>query len=298
MKSHFIFLVLLTVLFDSCVESIPLKIESTDTVVVNCVLHKSYTQTLTLTYSKSKDKSLYYEPVHEATIELYKNDTLIGLFEKNGNRKWVINHFPQFDSRYQLIISIPDRDEIQAFTTFPSESEIMYLKETTYKKGFSQTNQTNPQWIFVLNAELDERWDNPFEIPKINSSDRLVESIATNHSSADRFNQNGNLSDLIGDASSLPAYDFYIRINPYHELISFDIEANYLKNCFVVFRNSSNEYDQYMKTSFQKMQLYSDEDDPGAWFDENEIYNNIENGVGIFGAYNDEIFVFGNIEIP
>lgn len=298
MKLRLLLLILPITILNSCVKDSPLIIKSPNEVVVNCILQDSTIQTLTLTYSKPLDKGLYYEPVQEADVKLFKNDTLIGNFEKIGSKTWEINHLPKFNSDYKLTITISGREVISAFTKIPSKPIISFIGETKYNKKFIQREQLNNQWVFALNAETDGRWDNPFETPKINSADKLIESIATNHTEADRFNQSGDLSDIIGDNSTLPAYSFYVHLISNTDSIAFDIEAPFYDQCFVVFRNSSDEYDKYLKSSLQKMQAYIDENDPVVWFDENEIYSNIENGVGIFGAYTDTTFVFGQIKIP
>ncbi|MFA5647388.1 MAG: DUF4249 family protein [Bacteroidales bacterium] len=298
MRKGLLYAVLVTAGFCGCVEDAPLIVETTNKVVVNCILQDSDNQTLTLVYSKSRGGGLYYEPVQEAAIKLFENDTLVGEFVKAGSRTWEINFRPEFGANYRLEIVMPDWKDIQANTTMPPVPKVELVYEEHYIKRFSQIDQQYSQWLFVLNSTFDERWENFFETPQINSSDRLLSNIATNHPSADRFNQYGNLGDVIGTAASLPAYDFYIRLAPIIDSTIFDVEANYCPTCFVVFRNSSPEYDQYFKTSFQKMLIYVDENDPGAWFDESVVYSNIENGVGIFGAYTDKVFVFGNAEIP
>ena len=38
------------------------------------------------------------------------------------------------------------------------------------------------------------------------------------------------------------------------------------------------------------MLVYQSFEDPTQWLDESEIFSNIENGVGIFGAYTDVMF--------
>lgn len=298
MRKGLLYAVLVTASFCGCVEDAPLIIEITNEVVANCILQDTDTQTLTLVYSKSSDGGLYYEPIQEAEIKLFENDTLVGEFFKVGSRTWEINFRPEFGASYQLEILIPDWEDIHASTTMPTAPLVELVNSEHYIKRFYQATQQYPQWLFVLNSTFDERWENFFETPQINSSDRLLADIATNHPSVDGFNQRGNLSDIIGSASSLPAYLFYIRLSPIIEPTTFDVEANYYSTCFVVFRNSSPEYDQYFKTSFQKMLIYEDEDDPGTWFDESVVYSNIENGIGIFGAYTDKVFVFGNAEIP
>lgn len=35
-----------------------------------------------------------------------------------------------------------------------------------------------------------------------------------------------------------------------------------------------------------------DPDDPLIWFDQTNVYSNVSNGVGIFGAYNEKFFIY------
>lgn len=269
-----------------------------DKVVVNCLLTTDENQCLTLVYAKTLNNGLYYEPVNEAVVELFKNDVPVGVFTKTGSRTWSIAHRSIPGAVYNLVVTIPNRQLIVATTTMPAEPVVSFIRETTYKKFFEQDNQLSPQWMFALNSDFGPRWEDPLVEPLINASDKLIENIATNHTFADRFNQFGNLNDIIGSEASLPAYSFYIRVNPATVKETFELEAGFSPQCFVVFRNASIEYDAYLKSSFQKMRIYADENDPAAWFDENEVYSNIKNGIGIFGAYYDKIFVFGNVKLP
>jgi hypothetical protein len=293
-------IILAITLFWGCSEEIPLDITSSTKIVANCLLCPDSTQELTLVHSKTlNDGGIYYDAVDSATAILYKDDVLVGNFAKTGSRTWTLVHYPLAGSTYQLKIAIPGYDTLYASTTMPTVPSIVKTSATQYKKGFNQQRQAYNQWVFGLNAIFDSTWwINPNVVPEIKLGDKLQSTIATNHPNADGFNQDGNLDDLIGSAASLPAYEFYIRLLASDSEISFDIEAAFGPYCFVVFRNASNEYDQYLKTSLQKMLQYADEDDPIQWFDENVVYSNIKNGTGIFGAYTDQVFCYGNIETP
>ncbi len=280
-----------------CTNEIPLNITSSTQVVVNCLLIPDSTQELTLVYSKSLDDGgIYYDAVESAQAELYKDATLIGRFTKNGSRSWTIEHFPQEGSVYQLKIAVPNYDTLYANTTMPFASDIKKTTSRRYIKNFTQQTQPLNQWVFCINADFDSTWIIPDLVPEIKPTNKLIENLATDHRNADAFNQDGNLNDIIGTEATLPAYEFYIRLLATPEESNFSIESSFSPYCYVVFRTSSDEYDQYMKTSLQKMLQYSDVDDPIQWFDENIVYSNITNGIGIFGAYSDQIFCYGNIE--
>ena len=293
----FLFLFFAPLFFATCVSEVPVNIESPKKVVLNCILQLQQEQSLTLTFSKEIGSGIYFDPVQEADIQLFKNDTVIGSFVSSGSRTWKIDHFPKIGSVYRLDVKIPGYNKITTTTQMPDTSIVTIKKESATKMFVAQNNQQNIQWVFALNGNLDSRWEDPFKVPEIDQSDALIENIGTDHPNPDRFNQYGSLSDIIQNAS-LPAYEFYIRLNPTTDLANFNIEAAFAPECFVVFRNASLEYDQYMKSSFQKMQVYKDETDPAQWFDENIVYSNIENGTGIFGAYVDKVFVFGHSLAP
>lgn len=282
----------------SCTEGIPLDTKTSGKIVVNCLLTTDSIQELTLTYSNSLDRGIYNTNVDSAIVTLYNEDKQIGQFLKTSSRIWELNFTPVLGDSYSLQITIPGENIITASTTMPLSSEISFVSKSGYVRSFKQKKQFFNQWIFCLNIVEDSAFfRNPLDTPKISSSDKLIEQIATDHFNTDRFNQEGTLSDLIGDAASLPAYEYYIRVFNNTTEVMFSIEAPFYPCYFVVFRNSSYDYDQYMKTSLQKMFLYCDEDDPVQWFDENEVYSNISNGVGIFGAYTDQVFPFSPFEI-
>ena len=68
-----------------------------------------------------------------------------------------------------------------------------------------------------------------------------------------------------------------------------------LYSSVVSFMAVSEEYDHYLKSSLLKMQAYESFSDPTQWLEENAVYSNIENGVGIFGAYEETLFNCNNI---
>ncbi len=297
---YYVFIAILLIIFmNGCTEEIPLDIESDDEVVVNCLLTTDSVQELSLSYSKSLDEGIYFSGIDSAIIMLYYEEEEVGRFTKSGSTTWELIYSPVLGGNYNLNIDIPGEEEITASTTMPLGSGITVVSDEGNVNSFEQRKQYYNQWVFCLNAyDYSSFLEDPLDTPSVSSYDELIEEIATNHPNTDLFNQEGTLSDILGDNALYPAYKYYIRLlSDTTSDITFGVEAAFNSYHFVVFRNSSDEYDQYLKTSLQKMFLYSDEDDPVQWFDENEIYSNINNGVGVFGAYYDQEFFFSPLEI-
>lgn len=84
----------------------------------------------------------------------------------------------------------------------------------------------------------------------------------------------------------------YLRMLADERTTSFYVEGG-LYGCVIFFRAFSEDYDRYLKSSISKMLVYESINDPSQWLDESEVYSNIENGLGIFGAYADRRYVYG-----
>lgn len=122
--------------------------------------------------------------------------------------------------------------------------------------------------------------------PVVEAGDELESSVGSTHPHADNFNANDRM--MFEDKGTTREHIAYIRIAPQTKAASFYVEAS-LRTSLVFFRSASEEYDQYMKSSVQKMMVYNAFEDPTQWLDENEVYSNISNGLGVFAAYADRI---------
>jgi len=157
-------------------------------------------------------------------------------------------------------------------------------------KNFIQYTAGFPCWITVLTSDSLLL---PTSRPKI--KDIARDEIGTNHPFADRFNQYGNLLEFIPSADT-PKFNYYIRIKPdlMNDSIPFKLQTNYGFHTFICFRTASIEYDNYLKTSLQKITMRLDDTDPIIWFDESKVFSNITNGTGIFAAYSDQFFNYND----
>jgi hypothetical protein len=276
------------VVFSGCVSDFMVDGTGESQPVVNCLLTNDSIQTLTLTQSVSVGDGYVYKEIPEAKISLSVGDSLVGTFSKVGYSAWKLSMTPSSDEQYTLTVVLSDSTVLTATTTMPSTTVFRRVESADVypARSFSQDEALLPVWIFIINSDrLLLEGDLPAH------DDQMNEMIGTDHPLADRFNQWGEFSSLLPEAQ-MPPYNYYVRISSDSlstERLSFQLETTYTDHAFVFFRTASSEYDRYLKTSLQKISIYSDETDPVRWFDESAVFSNINHGVGIFAAYSDQI---------
>ena len=217
---------------------------------------------------------------------------------------------------YNLAVEMPNRKTITAVTTAPyytylDVKGIHYQTGTTmpdppfddifFNSTLNKDELTGPVWIFAnkgshaSNESIENRYLN----------------LVTDHPYADNFNINGQYcSDLIIDGGpinddkhlrhtwpafknmrktmpDLPLYERFIRIshiddNPFHLLAGplryMESYGDHFDFYFV-----SEEYDRYLRSVYIKNHRL--DYDYASIFSSENIYSNIEGGVGIFGCF-------------
>lgn len=281
-KSLYLATLVICCVLNACITNMPIEIEDRELVVVNCILTADSVQKLSLTYS-AQVGDYTFDEVKTAQVELYENDSLIGLFEKVSYATWELNYCPQKGKEYHLVVNLDNGTKVEASTQMPDNNTIAPVADDYTTHSFRQLSAKYPMWIFTLGhtpgvAEI------VYDYP---SKEFSLRDCYTNHPLADDFNQEGANSDSLFD------YFYYARCwnleNNDSLPVNFSCEGSAE---FIFFRTVSFEYDQYLKSSVQKMKIREVEDDPVIWFDESKVYSNIENGIGIFGAYTDHYFYY------
>ena len=271
----------LSLLLGGCVESINIDTTKERKVVVNCLLNDSNMQSLSLSYSSSLGENTY-DDIKDARIALFEGESLVGYFEKSNYEQWKMSFTPKPGLNYKLLIDIPGNKSITALTTFPKKTKTIYRVKYLDVQGkrYFSTKERRPFWIFAL----EKPGDTIMRPAVIEKTYKLYQTISTDYLNVDRFNQ--RLNSALTYTSKF--FFSYIRMLPIEQKASFYVGK--ITSCVIVFRALSESYDRYLKSSIAKMLVYSSFEDPTQWLDESEIYNNIENGVGIFGAYSDMLF--------
>ncbi|MDO4771165.1 DUF4249 family protein [Porphyromonas sp.] len=288
----------------SCVEDLPVEPDSgSPKVVLSCVLTNASTQRLSLSWNRGINKGRVFEEVKEAKLSLYEEGRLVGMFEKFGYGEWRLDYMPQSGKVYMIEAEVPGHGRLSATTTMPAKGNIAYLMSRGDRKTrvFKSSDVTSPYWFFAMSSSLEDpvyATQNP-KVEK-DPAPRLYQELLTDHKSADRFTYQPLSPELFPTEPDLLQYKYYVRV-PYDpaevekESLVFGVN-HYPRTAatFVVFRYCSVEYDLYLKSVIEKKTFYEVEDDPTAWFDQSVIYSNIENGLGLFGAYHQESFYFHN----
>ena len=277
-------------------------------IAVSCLLTNSDVQRLRLSKSIPYNSGYLFDEIDQATIRLYENGEVVGRFIKEGYGEWVLKYHPTCGKEYRLVVEIPGNAPLSATTIMP-EFAHMYecgTQDKNHTKLFDQGEMVTPVWFFCLNSSLtgvDYFMHHPKPADDPNPS--LLQQLGTDHKNADRFNQELSASDFDKRYGNTPGYKYYVRLIPDKDIkddnpYRFKVQHPFRDATFIIYRSVSNEYDAYLKSIIAKMTYYESEDDPAQWFDESVIYSNIDNGVGIFGAYYETSFYYENtfIEPP
>ncbi|MBQ9310985.1 MAG: DUF4249 domain-containing protein [Bacteroidales bacterium] len=283
----------------ACSEKLDIDREYTRKLVANCILCPDTVQVLTLAYNSTVGSSVF-DKVSDAEAVLYCENEAVGKFTK-GKQDWELKYTPEAGKEYRLEVRVPGEPVLTATTTMPEKIAIERMKsgkDRAFRRLFQQAKPGPAFWIFCFTVNTDTQ-DYVRRNPKAGPEDYMQSSIGSNHPYADSFNAG---TDIMFSTSSYVAgttreHQHYVRIAPTynHEgYIDFCIEG-YLLFSFIYFRSASEEYDKYLKSSLKRAMAMIDTDDPTSWFDETEVFCNIENGLGIFGAYNDYVLQYNTL---
>jgi len=273
----------------SCIETLDFEPNFESKVVVNCVLTADSVQTLSITRNRLPGQSTrYFEGIENAVAHLLCDDIEVGTFIHTVQGRYELAYTPEPGKTYGLEIQVPGEDSISASTVFPTRIHIFRTANgDDGRREFFQFTSGDPYWCFSF--FLQERY--VFNPPPEDAPKRLNERIGTDHPRADGFNA-GHTAPLEWSVS-VPEHLCYLRIEPRIEdgPVLFSIESDLPTFASsVVFRFVSSDYDAYLKSALQKAYVFRTFYDPSAYFNDDEIYSNIEGGLGIFGAYVDETY--------
>ena len=314
----FIQIILLMVLlsFSSCSRVTDLTPEGRGEVVAFCILTEEATQSLTLDLTdiaSPEDRA----SLSEAVVTLYDNTTgtEAGFFVKSDGNEWLLKYAAIPEHRYLLIITIPGREEITAATTMPPVSRVVFSFGPGYY-GTSYELDSLPEgalWVMAMNYDAGTghkaadkistslTMADPFNVTDgvFHASDFFEEVI--------QYAENGDY--FYPYVEGQPLYDKMFRIPPVRELkreskeglgwfsVAGYFRTNYHpyqygnppgrlleRDGYVLLISASEEYDRSLcEVISKRMQQQAVGDYASLFFREN-VYSNIVNGIGIFGA--------------
>ncbi len=322
-RTVFFCMIFLTTAMAGCVETITLDPgEENLPVMVNCLLSPDNdVQTLYLQYVKGKS-AVDYIPIKDADVYLIgsflgKLDTLYfnyveeNVWEARDEHKRI-----RGGEKYSLSVEMPGREAIHAVTRCPfafrpklftdlHEVNSMDLYSIYYQievnpADYDKEIWTSPVWVFAKGKHK-----------KYEDCDEYYPYLVTDHPYSDDFNINGlKFKDLLLDGESdgttcaiswqafhnmrrmmpeLPLHDDFVRID-HLDTARFHILAGPLEcpqsgephQDHFVFMFVSDEYDKYLRSVYVKNRKI--EHDITTIYSTENVYSNIEGGVGVFGS--------------
>ncbi|MCG6188197.1 DUF4249 domain-containing protein [Maribellus maritimus] len=282
-KKSFLIILGFWILFSSCEEEVTLDFDNEPKLCLNCILNPDSVVSAKLTLSHRLDNSGKFETVDNGNLTLYEGNELFGIFEPQGNGRYLINKRPVEGKTYKIIAEAGSYNTISATTILPDFPVVEYSKEIIGHASYDSTLD-----VYNLNVQLkdkpgkDNYWiyeNNVVSGVKYGGGGREINTLFI-----DDFNKEIDtevkygftlflgvrLSDEGYDGQSM---DF---------VISDFIEATeYRYTEAVHFLNADEHYDKYIKTSILN-RIKETSDLP--FFEPVQMYSNIQNGYGIFGS--------------
>ncbi len=297
----------------SCVREVILD-AGERTVVVDCVLTDSLTQTLKLSFTKGASQVVPTPLTDAEAILIDLTDSVsVGNFVKAVDGLWTIDHIALPNHRYRLEVKVPGYDLIFAEQTMPDAK--MYYVHNNFSFYFDSSGGCQEQLgVLYFPISQNKLWVYGEVYDKASGINTVIDYLATDRDEyADKFNISG--SRYVSQSSEVnykgkkvhgclypmqDGVDFhkrYLRIPScdfkeearenilYLNEISFvpdgiDVKSN---DIFMVFSYVSEEYDHYLKDYISYMDN-KESSDLTSIYQRDDMYTNIEGGTGIFGA--------------
>ena len=317
----FIVLLLCSAALCSCVRDVTLDAMDKPTVAVECVLTNISPQTLRLAFTKgaSQTEASPLVSVEASLIDLSEGQS-IGLFQRGEDGVWTLDYAAVPEHNYRLEINVPGYELIWAEQTMPALSEIScnshiyhsYDDYSTYVKYpnlcgtvFYASSLPNYTWIYGMNYNEETK---SFEI---------ADEICTDYEYVGNFNLTGEVYTPETSDTDYSGFECYAELYPplagksiHRRFLRLQKNDNAEEKVFVISGNFqgpyysflggqqreqsetegyvesisvTDDYDRYLRDAIA-YQLKQESSDLSSIYQRENIYTNINGGVGIFGA--------------
>ena len=278
-KTFFIVL-LIPAIFLSCEEEVYFSFEHEPRLCLNCILNPDSTViTASLSLSKKMDTINEIKTINDAEILLYEEGNLFGRFLHTEDGKYKLNKVPVAGKMYRITVESEEYGNVSASTIVPNKPEITWSKDTV---GYDEYNLLR----YNLNVKIHDKQGKDYYWLYSTGIVNGVKGgggggVVLNAPFADTFNRRYEIEEKYG---FMHYYQIRLSDEGYDgQVLDFIIPDLVPTNQYRAkhILNASEHYDKYIKTSI----LYRLNEDADLPFNEPvQIYSNIENGFGIFGA--------------
>ena len=312
-------LLLLLPLAIGCVRDVVLDAGEKPQVVVECVLTASSPQELRLSFTKGASLAAAPE-LTEATARLtdLTDDYPAGEFRRREDGVWVLDYAAVPRHSYRLEVEVPGYDLVWAEQTMPEGCKIYCSSYAPYQYDDSQPKYKNMVGTEYHYATLSyNTWIYGMNYDERTGAFQVADEICTDNEFVDNFNLTGGTyipetsdtdyygrelpSELYPYLSGASLHRKYLRIKkndsekvflisgyfdgPYYYYLEWPYGPRepYEDEGYLVFLSVSDDYDRYLREAVVKVSEAGLSDITMIFSREN-IFTNINGGVGIFGA--------------
>lgn len=270
----------------SCEKDLDTSINVSPRLCFNCILNPDSVITATVSLSQSISIGGKPEKVLNAEIELIEEGKVAIFLKHSGNGKYKADKKPSIGIKYSVKVRTSEYPTLEASTTIPKFPEVSYIKGALKPKEENKSQYSSFPFYPVTFTITDGPGENRYWIyskNKYTSKDAKWEFrdryYGPDFIQYDDFNKETDATFPNGFS-----FLFYLRI------IDTDISNNHFKvneqwhtdhNYIYYFLEADEHYDKYMKSTIKQ---HMGNNEALLFFEPTQIYSNIENGLGIFGA--------------
>ena len=297
-------------ILSACVKDIERpSLRLSEQIVLNGLLMPDSTVSISLTKSMPLETNdSIFPSITDAEVELYENEIFVTHLKHISKGIYKSKYFPLAGQKYSIRASIPGYTTVTANDKIPETPKLSACFKKDNSLEFNDTvvdltvndnsNENNSYWIENLLLDYASFIDDQGRTRK--DSTRVVTGksvfLHSNSVSLDPFN--AQLDNSIG----MYEYRYYIRLedrllsseiinlsftNIYSPLFRYNVLTNLQDEQSVLINviSASQHCDRYLKSSLTFF-LNNNFSEPNLFTEPIQIYSNVENGTGIFAAYN------------
>ncbi len=290
MKNLIPYLISITSLL-ACTKEIDLEFPTTESqIVVNGIINPDSTIRINITKTLSLATTSDFPIVTNAIITIKENGIFLDTLEYKSDGNYVLNYFPKVGETYQLEVNVPGYEPLYATDIIPEKPkfDVCHHRGRYSLQIDKLSNTKNFYWISVQQKDYADGENFSYDSTKISLATSFY--LHSNCIQCDDFNaiRDGGFNEYFTyirfDESHLLTYPIRIAIEKTFDGPNLK-RADSNQTAYINITNASKNYDRYLKASMiDFMNNYFN--DVGPFTKPVPIFSNIENGTGIFAAYN------------
>ncbi|MBN2636103.1 MAG: DUF4249 domain-containing protein [Prolixibacteraceae bacterium] len=277
-KNSYWFVIIISYLLFSCEKEVTLDLNSQSKLTFNCILNPDSTIHATLTQSRELNAAGNFMTIEGAEIELFENTNFLGAMNDQGNGNYDFNYKPKPGQSYNVEIAKENYLTAKAQTIVPRGVKIEFVQKVKEPDEYNRLLTeikindiagSNYYWYYTYSIDREMSYKYISSIYSLYSPyfDDFNKRMEPESRYGYYYNHMVRIKDDNNDGQIL-SWEIYKRINDRYEDYNIILETD-------------QHYDKYLKSSVQMRML---EDETIPLNEPVQIYSNIENGYGIFGA--------------